>query len=69
MGEYRGRCCICKEPQQMLDEEDEPILCCKCDNAENRKVFEELCKHRIEPSYDLDEIRWNNLTRNRNDIR
>lgn len=63
MGEYRGRCCICEEPQQLLDEEDEPILCSKCDSVENRKIFDRLCKENKSSTSRLDEVRWNNLMR------
>jgi hypothetical protein len=64
MGEYRGRCCICQTPQQLMDEEDEPILCYDCERADpkNRLVFDKLLQEkRTPPKEDRDERRWKNL--------
>ena len=67
MGEYRGRCCICEKPQQLLDEEDEPILCFECNKKEeNRKIFEDLLKTKEPSPNNKDVERWNNLMRFKN---
>jgi len=60
MGEYRGRCCICQKPQQLLDEEDEPILCCDCNNPVNRETYNKLLANKKQVG-DKDEQRYKNL--------